>query len=64
MPISSQTRHKLVAPVALDDLNMSLEADGNGGASARELVLERDLVVRALPPFLLPGTPKIVFGPR
>ena len=31
---------------------MSLEADGNGGASARELVLERDLVVRALPPFL------------
>ena len=31
---------------------MSLDADGNGGASARELVLERDLVVRALPPFL------------
>ena len=31
---------------------MSLEAGGNGGASARELVLERDLVVRALPPFL------------
>jgi hypothetical protein len=28
---------------------MSFEADGNGGASARELVLERDLVVRALP---------------
>ena len=34
------------------DVNMSLEAGGNGGASARELVLERDLVVRALPPFL------------
>ena len=31
---------------------MSLDADGNGGASARTLVLERDLVVRALPPFL------------
>ena len=31
---------------------MSLDADGNGGASARVLVLERDLVVRALPPFL------------
>ena len=28
---------------------MSLDADGNGGASARALVLERDLVVRALP---------------
>jgi len=34
------------------DVNTSLEAGGNGGASARELVLERDLVVRALPPFL------------
>ena len=48
---SSQTRHKRVAPVA-HDVNTSLEAGGNGGASARELVLERDLVVRALPPFL------------
>ena len=48
---SSQTRHKRVEPVA-HDVNMSLEAGGNGGASARELVLERDLVVRALPPFL------------